>query len=179
MKVWSFSHVQLFATLWTVALQAPLCMGFPRKEYCSGLSCPSPRDLPDPGIEPASPALQADSSPLQPPGKPVTFLKIYLFLSYTHKWDYAPLNLFHLTLKMWEIFHHLTHYHPHFLKWLDNPHTWIISTVSCCCFPAGWDGKECLQCRRPGFTDRRVWWATVYGVAESDTTEILTIVSRC
>ena len=48
------SHVQLFATVWTVACQAPLSMGFPRQEYWSGLRCPSPGDLPDPGIEPTS-----------------------------------------------------------------------------------------------------------------------------
>ena len=48
-----FSHVQLFATLWTIAHQAPLSMGFSRKEYWSGLPSP-PGDLPDPGIEPVS-----------------------------------------------------------------------------------------------------------------------------
>ena len=52
-----FSHVQLCVTLWTVAHQAPLSMGFSRQEYWSGLPCPSPGDLPDPGIEPMSPAL--------------------------------------------------------------------------------------------------------------------------
>ena len=46
-----FSCVRLFATLWTVALQAPLSMGLSRQEYWSGLPCPPPRDLPDPGIE--------------------------------------------------------------------------------------------------------------------------------
>ena len=45
-------------------------MGFSRQEYCSGLPFPSPGDLPDPGIEPRSPALQADSLPSVPPGKP-------------------------------------------------------------------------------------------------------------
>ena len=50
-----------FATPWTVACQAPLSTGFPRQEYRSGLSFPSPRDLPDPEIEPTSPALQVDS----------------------------------------------------------------------------------------------------------------------
>ena len=69
-KVKSLSHVQLFATLWTVAYQAPLSMGFPRQEYWSGLSFPSPEDLPDPGIEPRSPALRADSLLSEPPGKP-------------------------------------------------------------------------------------------------------------
>ena len=49
------------ATPWTVARQAPLAMGFSRQEYWSGLPFPSPGDLPDPGIEPWSPALQADS----------------------------------------------------------------------------------------------------------------------
>ncbi|KAM7226722.1 hypothetical protein CapIbe_022867, partial [Capra ibex] len=53
--------VRLFVTPWTVAHQAPLSMGFPRQEYWSGLPLPVPGDLPDPGIEPTSPALQADS----------------------------------------------------------------------------------------------------------------------
>ena len=48
------SHVQLLATPWTVAHQAPLSMGFSRQEYRSGLPFPSPGDLPDPGIEPTS-----------------------------------------------------------------------------------------------------------------------------
>ena len=64
------SRVQLFATLWTVAHQAPPSMGFSRQEYWSGLLFPSPRDLPNPGIEPRSPALQADALTSQPPGKP-------------------------------------------------------------------------------------------------------------
>ena len=49
-----FSHVWLCATLWTIARQAPLSMGFSRQEYWSGLPCPPPGDLPDPGIEPVS-----------------------------------------------------------------------------------------------------------------------------
>ena len=53
------SRVQLFATLWTVAGLAPLSMGFSRQEYWSGLPFPSPGDLPNPGIEPWSPAWQA------------------------------------------------------------------------------------------------------------------------
>ena len=68
-----FSHVPLFATLWTVAHQAPLSMGFSRQEYWSGLPCPPPGDLLHPRIEPEShvaPALWADSLPLVPPGKP-------------------------------------------------------------------------------------------------------------
>ena len=69
LKVKSLSHVQLFATPWTVAYQAPLSMEFSRQEYWSGLPFPSPGDLPDPGIEPGSPTLQADALPSEPPGK--------------------------------------------------------------------------------------------------------------
>ena len=66
-----FSHVWLFATLWTVASQAPLSMGFSRQGYWSGLPCPSPGDFPSPGIEPhlMSPVLH--SLPLVPPRKPL------------------------------------------------------------------------------------------------------------
>ena len=57
----SLSRVRLVATPWTVAHQAPPSMGFSRQEYWSGLPFPSPGDLPDSGIEPGSPALQADA----------------------------------------------------------------------------------------------------------------------
>ena len=70
-KVKSLSHVRLFATPWTVAYQAPLSMGFSRKEYWSGLPFPSPGSLPDPGIEPRSPELEADTLTSEPPGKPM------------------------------------------------------------------------------------------------------------
>ena len=66
-KVKSLSRVQLFATPWTVAYQGPLSMGFSRQEYWSGLPFPSPGDLPNPGIEPGSPALRADALPSEPP----------------------------------------------------------------------------------------------------------------
>ena len=65
----SLSHVRLlFVTLWTVARQAPLSVGFSRQEYWSGLPFPSTRDLSDPGIEPAL----AVGFPITPPGKPWT-----------------------------------------------------------------------------------------------------------
>ena len=63
-----YSCIPLFVTLWTVAYQAPLSMGFSKQEYWSGLPFPSPGDLPDPGIEPGSPALQADALTSEPPG---------------------------------------------------------------------------------------------------------------
>ena len=65
-----FSHVQLFATLWTVAHQAPLSMGFSRQEYRGWLPSAPPGDLPDPGIEPPSPALQVNSLLLSHQGSP-------------------------------------------------------------------------------------------------------------
>ena len=75
-KVKSLSRVPLFMTPWTVAYQAPLSMGFPRQEYWNGSPFPSPGDLPNPGIEPGSPTLQADALPSEPPGKPVRSTKI-------------------------------------------------------------------------------------------------------
>ena len=69
-EVSSLSRVQLFGTPQTVAHQALPSMGFYRQEYWSGLPFPSPGELPDPGIEPGSPALQAGALPSEPPGKP-------------------------------------------------------------------------------------------------------------
>ena len=68
-----------FLTLWTIAHQAPLSMGFSRQEYWSGLPIPSPGDLPNPGMEPVSPvtsALQTDSLPAEPLGKPQTRVSV-------------------------------------------------------------------------------------------------------
>ena len=66
----SLSRVQLFVTPSTAACQAPLSMGFPRQEYWSGLLCPSPGDLPDPGIKPSTSALAGRFFTIEPPGKP-------------------------------------------------------------------------------------------------------------
>ena len=73
-EVKSLSHIRLFGTPWAVAYQSSPSMGFSRQEYQSGLPFPSPGDLPDPGIEPRSPTLQADALPSEPPGKPYTLL---------------------------------------------------------------------------------------------------------
>ena len=70
----SLSHVRLFVTPWTVAHQASPSMEFSRQEYWSGLPFPSPGDLPDPGVEPGSPALQADALPSEPLGKRLILL---------------------------------------------------------------------------------------------------------
>ena len=65
-KCQSLSCIWLFATPWTVARQAPLSRGFSRQEHWSGLSLPSPGDLPNPGIKFGPPALQADSLSSEP-----------------------------------------------------------------------------------------------------------------
>ena len=70
-----------FVTPWTVASQAPLSMGFSMQEYWSGLPFPSPEDLPDPWIETGSPALQADDSLSEPPGKSKAEVDVFLELS--------------------------------------------------------------------------------------------------
>ena len=70
-KVKALSRVRVFVTPWTVAHQAPLSMEFSRQEYWSGLPFPSPGDLPDSGIEPRSPALQAEALTSEAPGKPL------------------------------------------------------------------------------------------------------------
>ena len=75
-KVKSLSRVQLFATPWTVAHQAPPSMGFSRQEYWRGLPFPSPGDLPDLGIEPGSPALQTDTLISESPGKSYISIKL-------------------------------------------------------------------------------------------------------
>ena len=83
-RKWLLNHVRLFVTLWTVAHQAPLSMGFSKQEYWSVLPFPSPGDLPHPGIEPASPVLQVDSLPLSHL-EPLVSLYIYskIFIEYS------------------------------------------------------------------------------------------------
>ena len=82
-----FSHVQLFATLWTIALQAPLSMELSRQEYWSGWPSRPPGFLPNPGIKPVShvsPALQADSLLAEPPEKFITIHHSGFYLSEVH-----------------------------------------------------------------------------------------------
>ena len=72
------SFVQLLVTPWIGAHQSPLPMEFSRQEYRGGLPFPSPGDLPDPGIEPGSPALQANSLSSEPSGKPILCMCVSL-----------------------------------------------------------------------------------------------------
>ena len=100
-KVKSLSRVQLFATPWTIAYQAPLSMEFSRQEYWSGLLFPSPGDLPDPGIEPRSPTLQADASPSEPPGKPLlkpSFIQRERNFLLRYKWHTTLYQASHVAL---------------------------------------------------------------------------------
>ena len=70
-KVKLLSHVQFFSTPWNVAYEAPLSMGFSMQESWSGFPFPSPGDLPNPGLEPGSPALQTNALPSEPPGSSI------------------------------------------------------------------------------------------------------------
>ena len=98
-EVKSLSRVRLFATPWTVAYQAPPSMGFSRQECWSGLPLPSPGDLPNPGIEPGSPALQADallSEPLQYLWISVCLVTSVVFQLFATPWTVAhqaPLSM--------------------------------------------------------------------------------------
>ena len=78
-KLLLFSHYSVSdsATPWTVSHQSPLSLEFSRQEYWSGLSFSSPGHLPDPGIKPWSPTLQANSLPSKPPGKPILVHKLW------------------------------------------------------------------------------------------------------
>ena len=79
--------------------QAPLSMEFFRQEHCSGLSFPSPQDLPDPGIEPMSPTLQADSLQTEQPGKPIS----WKFIHFDYL-DPIPLRSHPMSLVMTNLF---------------------------------------------------------------------------
>ena len=84
------SCIRLFVTPWTVAHQDSPSMEFSRHEYWSGLPFPSPGDLPNPGIEPGSPALQADALPSEPPGNLPRLISQYI----RQKLCYAMLSHF-------------------------------------------------------------------------------------
>ena len=97
-QVKSLSHVRGFAAPWTVAYQVPPSMRFSRQENWSGLPFPSPGDLPDPGIEPRSPALSADALPSEPPGESLWRTEVTQSACsypprYEHRWTERSLHL--------------------------------------------------------------------------------------
>ena len=118
-----FSHVQLFATLGTVAHRASLSTEFSRQEYWSGLPCPPPGDLPNPGIKPSSPTLEADSLLAEPQGKPNTRLP-HIFSLY--------LNLLHHSLPLNQSF--TSQLSPHFLMETSPTHHQCRSNHQLICF---------------------------------------------
>ena len=87
-KVKSLSRVRLFVTPWTVASQAPPAMGFSRQECWSGLPFPSAGDLPNPGIEPGSPTLQADALPSESPVLALQMLEVTCKTLLKIHWQY-------------------------------------------------------------------------------------------
>ena len=91
----SLSSVWPFVTPWTVAYQAPLSMELSRQEYCNRLPFSFPQDLPNPGIKPGSPTLQADALPFEPPGKPILTVDL-------HIWKYFQKAFFWTWIKMAE-----------------------------------------------------------------------------
>ena len=94
------------ATPWTIACQAPLSVGYSRQEYWSGLPFPSPGDLPNPGIEPRPPALQADSLPPELQGKPwsLSYKGSNPFTGALHSQpNYLPKALFPNTIITWGV----------------------------------------------------------------------------
>ena len=78
--VWSLSFVRLFASVWLRACQAPLPMEIPRQEPWEGLPFPTPRGLPDPGIEPAASALAGRFFTTKPPWKPHIYFILWLII---------------------------------------------------------------------------------------------------
>ena len=140
----------LFATPWSVALQAPLSMGFSRQEYWSWLPCPPPGDLPDPGIKPVSlmsPHWQAGSLPLVPPGKPSAWCVMGPFLlnEEMHKleraWrDFIYCDLVFVTLKKW---------HLNFISFLSSNgdllvcYVKILMNLHCEALPCEWLPTSC------------------------------------
>ena len=93
-KVKSLSCVWLFTTPWTIAYQAPQSMGFSRQEYWSTLPLPSPGDLPNPGIEPEFPELQAYALPSEPQRKPLVWKSMVI--------QGSVIAVIWLKLKMWK-----------------------------------------------------------------------------
>ena len=97
--VQSLSHVQLFATPWTIACQAPLSVGFPRQEYWSGLPFPSPGDLPDPGVEYVSPTLAGGFYTTESPAEPILFTtSLHLHVAALLSLSFSPEALLYMLI---------------------------------------------------------------------------------
>ena len=119
-KAKSLSHVRLFVTPWTIAYQAPPSMESSRQEYWSGWPFPSPGDLPDPGIKPGSPTLQADALQSR-----TSFLMWFFFLTYS----FHPLFLSSINLS--NLVHTFGLKTSHVNSWCAHLQTFLqVSTIS-------------------------------------------------
>ena len=128
-----FSRVWLFATISAVAHQASLSMGFSRQEYWSGLLCPPPGDLPDPGIEPASPSLLS-SLPLRQQGSPSwTLVKFKTGVDRSLQIIYKHKNLEIKCSGKWGLSKNnfRQKWKSHVLSKLQISSCWCMSGVSC------------------------------------------------
>jgi len=149
MKVKSLSRVWLFATPWTVAYEVPPFTEFSRQEYWSGLPFPSPGDLPDPGIELGSPALQTGAFTVWATGKPPKINWTSIKHSYTH----GERSL--VGCSPWG-------------REESDTTEWLHFHFSLSCIGEGHGNPlqySCLENPRDG----GAWWAAVYGVAQSHT----------
>ena len=150
----SLSHVRLFATPWTVALQAPPSMGFSRQEYWSGLPFPSPGYLPDPGIEPRSPALQADALTSEPP----TCNSVSLW---RRQWHPTPVLLPGKSHGQ----RSLVGYSPWGREESDTTERLHFPFSFSCIGEGNGDPLQCSCLENP--RDGGAWWAAIYGVPQS------------
>ena len=136
-KVKLLSRVWLFATPWTVASQAPPSMGFSRQGYWSGLPLPSSEDLPNPGIEPGSCALQAESLPSEPPRKWRKSLFYCFWMIFYRIYSSRLSGLFVCFFFPFSTLNMLYHFLPFILSSGKSAVIWIfVLMYKSCFFPA-------------------------------------------
>ena len=130
------SHVWLIATPWTIACQASLSVELSRQEFWNGLPFPFPGDLPNPGTEPRSPALQVDSLLSEPPGKPKnTGVGSLSLLQGMFPTQESNQGLLHYSWILYQLSHKGS---PRILKWLASPFCIGYSQ------PRNWTGVSCI-----------------------------------
>ena len=113
-KVQLLSRVQLSAIPWMAARKAPLSLGFSKQEYWSRLLCPFPEGLPDPGIEPRSPILQADSLPSEPPGNQGSpWCQSYQAIQRLGYFDQTTISICSAASSIWSIHLPFEHFQSH------------------------------------------------------------------